>query len=108
MPKISQDDSSNKNLYVLLTASLLLSLLYIIFSQTIIEFIPVPTTDIGLSILIICLPLLAISIVESYVLTKIFKIKNAERYVSAFIFCLFYIVIAFANVAILVASGAMA
>jgi hypothetical protein len=108
MPKVSKDDPSYKNLYVLLIVSLLLSLLYVIFAQTIIGFTPGKIADTGLSILIACMPLLILSAVESYTLTKIFKIKNTERYVSAFIFCLFYIVTASVNVAVLVASGALA
>lgn len=108
MPIISQDNSSNKKLYVLLAVGLLLSFLYILFSQTIIDFMPATITDISLLILIACLPLLTISIIESYALTKMFKIKNAETYASAFVFCLFYIVIAFVNVAILFVSGSLA
>ena len=108
MPKIPKDAASNQILYVLIVVSLLLSGLYIIFSEAIIEFIPVTPNDIGLAILVICSPLLILSVIESYALTKRFTIKNAAPYVSAFIFCVLYIVIAFINVAVLVASGTLA
>lgn len=95
----------SRNQYVLLIISLALLVSYYIFWRNFNLSEVLNPISVNLAILLIILPLLLISIIPSYVISRTVKIKKPSLYVKVTLFSLTYIIVAFVSVSVLVALG---
>jgi len=95
----------SKTQYILLVVSFALFILYYVFWRNFNLSEAVNPSSVSLSILLVILPLLLISIIPSYVISKAIKVTSPALYVKATLFSLTYIIVAFISVVILVALG---